>query len=114
MVLGDPMMAATKPRWLHRLALASAIALTLGYLPHHIYGKTGLARLLRNRRALMLLHERNTRARDENARLRAQAAALRSDPLELERVARDELGLVKQGEVVYQLDDSRAPRLGPR
>src|SRR5437660_1079160 len=95
-------MPAPSPRWLSRLAIAFALAVALGYLPHHIYGKTGLARLFELRRGATELHRRNEAARAENARLRVQAAALKSDPRALERVARDELGLVKKGEIIYQ------------
>jgi len=96
------MRAASRPRLLPRLAVAALLAVALGYLPHHLYGRSGLARLFELRRGAAELHRRNEAARAENARLRAQAAALKSDPRALERVARDELGLVKRGEIVYQ------------
>ena len=40
---------------------------------------------------------------DENKRLRGEVAALRSDPTTIERIARNELGLVKEGELVYHI-----------
>jgi len=95
-------MSARRPRLVSRLAIAFVLAVALGYLPHQIYGRSGLARLFELRRGTAELHRRNEAARAENARLRAQAAALRSDPRVLEGVARDELGLVKKGEIVYQ------------
>jgi cell division protein FtsB len=90
------------PRWLRRVALACGLALLLGYVPHHVYGRTGLARLLELRHSLAELRRKNNEARAENTRLRGEAAALKGDPRALERVARDELGLVKQGETVYE------------
>jgi cell division protein FtsB len=84
------------------VALAALLALALGYLPHHVYGKSGLSRLLELRRALGDLRRRNRTTQLENTRLSAETAALRSDPRALEQVARDELGLVKQGETVYE------------
>ncbi|HJZ83982.1 MAG TPA: septum formation initiator family protein [Polyangia bacterium] len=95
-------MPAPGPRLLSRLALACALAVALGYLPHQIYGRTGLRRLIELRRSLADLHRRSEAARAEHARLRAQAAALKGDPRAVERVARDELGLVKKGDVIYQ------------
>jgi cell division protein FtsB len=83
------------------------LALALGYVPHQVYGRTGLAHLAELRRTRDDLRRRNEAARADHARLREQAAALRSDPRALERVARDELGLVKQGETVYELGAGR-------
>ena len=87
------------------MGLAALLALLLGYAPHHVYGKTGLARLFELRRALADQRLRNAAARLENARARAESAALRSDPRAIERVARDELSLVKPGEIVYEITD---------
>ena len=39
---------------------------------------------------------------EENAELRGEIETLRGDPRTLERIARDELGLVKPGETVYE------------
>ncbi len=41
------------------------------------------------------------------ARLRRDVKALRGDPAALERAAREELGYVKPGEMVYKLDEER-------
>jgi len=38
-------------------------------------------------------------------RLRAEVQALKEDPSEVERVARDQLGLVRQTELVFQFSD---------
>jgi cell division protein FtsB len=100
-------MALALPRWAVRLALAFALAFGLGYLPHHLYSRTGLLRLMQLQRSLTQLRGRNQAARAENTELRARAAALRADTAALERVARDELGLVKSGEILYQLEDGR-------
>lgn len=40
---------------------------------------------------------------EENQRLRGEVKALRSDPTTIERIARKELGLVKEGELVYYI-----------
>jgi len=39
--------------------------------------------------------------------LRARTEAVRSDPVEVERVARDKLGLVRRSEVVFQFTPER-------
>lgn len=60
-------------------------------------------------RRLSTLREERTRAETEISRLsqeirelRAQVQRLKSDPAAIERVARDELGLVRQTELVFQ------------
>jgi cell division protein FtsB len=39
---------------------------------------------------------------NENRKLRDDISALRSDPTAIEKIAREELGLVKDGELVYR------------
>jgi cell division protein FtsB len=43
----------------------------------------------------------------ENARLRDEARRLREDPTAIESLAREELGLVRPGEVVFILKDEK-------
>lgn len=45
--------------------------------------------------------ERNQGLAEENVRLRREIRALHGDPAAVERAAREELGLVKSGEVVF-------------
>lgn len=48
--------------------------------------------------------------RQENLRLRREARALAGEPAALERAAREELGWVRPGEVVYRLDEQEGAR----
>lgn len=50
------------------------------------------------------LDRENSRLRQEVLRLRREARALAGDPAALERAAREDLNLVKPGEIVIQLD----------
>jgi cell division protein FtsB len=43
----------------------------------------------------------------DNAALRREIRALQGDPAALERAAREELGFVRPGEIVFQLDEGR-------
>jgi cell division protein FtsB len=52
----------------------------------------------------------NGRLRDEIARLRREARAMTGDPTALERAAREELGYVRPGEVVYEWTPDGARR----
>jgi cell division protein FtsB len=80
----------------------------LGYIPYHVYARSGLARTLELRRDLVALRARNAQLAAENQRLAREAEALRSDPAALERVARNELGWVLPGEIVVDLGPATA------
>src|ERR1700750_1007106 len=93
--------------WVRRLGIAALLALALGYVPYHLYGSSGLARYVRLKRERDTLHDANLRMHASNQRLRAELEALSDSEGNLsraavERAARDELGLVKSGEVVYK------------
>jgi cell division protein FtsB len=66
----------------------------------------GFRRYLRLSQDVKSLKERNKRLGDDNVRLRREVEALRDDPRALERAAREELGLVKPGEIVFSLEGS--------
>jgi len=65
----------------------------------------GLRKHVRLREDVRRIAEDNRRLALENARLGREAEALRRDPAALERAAREELRLVRPGEVVYRVED---------
>jgi len=91
-------------RWLLRLLLAAALAIGVGYLPYRAYGPGGVGRTLRLQRDLEGLEESNRRLQEENLRLRQRIHSLRDDRRAIEQVARDELGLVRPEDVVFQFE----------
>ena len=111
--------------WLRRLGIAALVAVALGYVPYHLYGSSGLARYVGLKRERDAIHDTNLKLHEANQRLRAELEALsdgdpESDPATpparatanlsraaVERAARDELGLVKAGEIVYQVEEAR-------
>jgi cell division protein FtsB len=98
--------------WVGRVAAAATVTFALGYIPYHVYARSGLARTLTLRRDLAALHARNRELRADNERLAREAEALRSDPAAIERVARAELGWVRPGEIVVDLA-TLSPTLPP-
>jgi len=97
--------------WAGRLAAVAVVVFVLAYVPYHVYVRSGLARTLVLRRDLTSLHAHNRELAAENERLAREAEALRDDPAAIERVARDELGWVRAGEVVVDL--SARPSAAP-
>jgi cell division protein FtsB len=88
---------------------AVLLALTFGYLPYHIYSRSGFAGYLHLRQDLRALQTQNARLRVENDRLAREVDALGTDPRALERVARTELGWVRPGEVILDLKPQPQP-----
>lgn len=86
-------------RWLLPLGLilGSIIA-----VPILILGDQGLPRYRRLSYELVDARAANRKLRKEIAELRGEVHDLRSDPEALERIARDELGMIKPDEVLFQ------------
>ena len=96
--------------WLRRLLLATGVALALGWLPWQMYGRSGVSHLVKLRAELGQLRAGNQALRDDNTHLRAEIQLYDEDALvAVERVAREELGLVKPGELVFKIVEEPAP-----
>jgi len=89
------------------------VACALGYIPYHLYARSGFARMLDLRRDLHALETRNAELRSETDRLGREAEALRSDLRAIERVAREEVGWGRRGEIVLDLEGLDAPVTAP-
>ena len=113
---GDrPYSGPVRRPWVPRLAIALVIAVALGWLPYQFYGRSGLSRLLKLRAEAKALHDGNVALRARNAALRADLAIYDDDALgAVERIARDELGFIKPGEIVFKIEDEpRQARVPP-
>ena len=52
---------------------------------------------------LTRIEEENKKLIQENKRLEEEIKALEGNPLYIEKIAREELGMVKKGEIVYEI-----------
>jgi cell division protein FtsB len=93
--------------WAGRLLAATLVTFLLGYIPYHVYARSGLARTIGLRGDLRALRARNDELRAQNQRLAREADGLRSDLGAIERVARAELGWVRPGELLVDLSEPR-------
>lgn len=64
----------------------------------------GFRRYARLQRDLHSLEERNAKLVTENDRMKREIQRLRSEPAAIERAARENLGLVRPGEIVFNLE----------
>ena len=58
---------------------------------------------------LARMEEENKKLARENKRLEEEIKALEGDPFYIEKIAREELGMVKKGEIVYEIISSPEP-----
>ncbi len=81
--------------------LARSIVLTLCILAANaLVGERGLSQTLRTRREFQRTVAELSRLQSENARLSQRIEQLRQDARTIESVAREELGLIKPGEIL--------------
>lgn len=83
-------------------ALAAVSVLLLVYRP-------GYHKLQRMHATLAAAEAEHQRLEAEQARLTQQVDRLQRDPLELEREARQQIGLVRPGEVIYKFPQDDIP-----
>src|SRR5512140_1111451 len=65
----------------------------------------GLRKAVRNEAEVRRLERENASLETRVTQLRREVKALQGDPTALERAAREDLGYVKPGEIVYKLDE---------
>ncbi len=70
------------------------------------FGEKGIFNLVRLRKEVARIKERNLKLEGENQKLREEVKRLQSDKRYIEEIARKELGMVKEGEIIYRFDTS--------
>lgn len=87
---------------------AKAFALTFLVVGGIVWGalrdEEGVIHVFRERSRLQDLGRSVATLREENRQLRGEIRALREDPRAVERVAREDLGLSRDGEIVFILE----------
>lgn len=86
-------------------SILALIALVVGAL----FGDRGLLYLVAERERTELLRREIQDLRAHNGRLAEEIRALRTDPRAIERIARENLGLAREGEVVFLIRGAGEP-----
>jgi cell division protein FtsB len=94
------------PSWV----VAGVLAVLLGAA---VFGDNGFLHLRRLRSEVEALHRDVQALEAENERLSRAITELHTDPTAMERIAREELGLVRPGERVLRFQRSPAPPRSP-
>ena len=90
---------------MQRVMPLAVLALAAISVPVLILSSTGLPRLQGLREEKVRADEELSRLSQQIWELRAEVAKIKDDPAAVERAARDELGLVRRTEVVFQFHD---------
>jgi cell division protein FtsB len=84
--------------------------LILGYLT--FFGEKGILHLHRLQKELVRIREANRKMDEENQKLKEEVRRLQQDKRYIEEIARKELGMVKEGEILYLFDSSSNEQKG--
>jgi cell division protein FtsB len=83
------------------------LTLALVGVPTLVFEPQGLPRMRALQDELAQVNAENVELRRDVGRLRVEVAELRDDPAAVERIARDELGLVKKRDIVFEFGKSK-------
>lgn len=100
-----PSVAGRVTRWGLRLGVIVALAWAIGYLPLQLFGERGLAQYRRLKQERIELRVRNRKLAAEIRQMRLQVERLREDDVFLEKAAREDLGMVRKGELVFVIEE---------
>lgn len=89
--------------WLRGLPLA-VLTMSLVAVPVLVLQPQGMPRMRALDKELRDVEAENADLRRDVAHLRAEVKDLRENPAAVERIAREQLGLVRKSEVVFQFD----------
>ena len=98
-----PAPSPMRSRLLHYVLALVTVVLVVDAL----VGDKGLLETMRARRQYVEVAASLNSLRQDNARLRDEIRRLKSDPSTIESIARDELGLMRPGELVFIVRDAR-------
>jgi len=76
---------------------------------HDIFGPHGFIAMRRTQKEIEEIREQIGTIDTENESLTGQVNSLKTDPKAIERIAREEMGLARPGELIYKLPDSAKP-----
>ena len=93
--------------FLERVLPVAILVVAVVGAPVMIFSPQGMPRLRGLQKELGDVEDENAELRRQIESLRGRVARLRDDPAAVERIARDDLGLVRQTEVVFQFAGRR-------
>lgn len=108
--------AKRESSWRPRLRLAAIYAagtLLVLVLAHTLFGPYGYLSMRRSQHEIEQLQQEIERLDRENQKLSGEIRALQTDPSAIEKVAREDMGLARPGEMIFRLPDDPLPATPP-
>jgi cell division protein FtsB len=81
-------------------------------LVHDVFGPHGFIAMRRTQKEIEQIRTQIGKMNDENKTLAEQVNSLKSDPKSIERIAREEMGLARPGEMIFKIPDT--PKAGSK
>jgi cell division protein FtsB len=78
-------------------------------LVHDVFGTHGFIAMRRTQMEIEQIREQIGKMNEQNKSLTEQVNSLKSDPKSIERIAREEMGLARPGEMIFKLPDTAKP-----
>jgi len=85
----------------------------LALLVHDVFGTHGFLAMRRTRAAIEKTQKEIERLNRENRQLADEVKALKTDPRYMEKIAREDLGLARDGEVIIKIPQGQQPEQAP-
>jgi cell division protein FtsB len=94
---------STESGWTGRNARVLLLLALVALCVHDIFGAHGFIAMRRTAREINDARDEISKLDDENRALADQVGALKSDPRIIERIAREEMGLARPGEMIFKV-----------
>lgn len=88
-----------------RFFMMLSLLFVLYFVLSFIFGDMGLIGYHKMKKNYQRAEQELDRLNKENEKLRKEADALKTDPRYIERLARERLGLSKEGEIIYEYEE---------
>lgn len=88
-----------------RFFMMLSLLFVLYFFLSFLFGDMGLISYHRMKKDYQRLEQELDHLNKENERLRKEVEALKTDPHYIERLARERLGLSKEGEIIYEYEE---------
>lgn len=75
-------------------------------LVHDVFGTHGFIAMRRTQKEIDEIRQQIGQINDQNKSLADQVNSLKTDPKSIERIAREEMGLARPGEMIFKIPDS--------
>lgn len=108
-----PKAKSEKPTFFQQYGRGLLGLFVLALMVHDVFGTHGFLAMRRTRNEIEKVQNEIDRLNKENRQLADEVKALKTDPRYIEKIAREDLGLAKDGEVIIKIPQGHLPEQNP-